>query len=113
MTITERDWERLEADQHATGMTVRRIYPGSAYDIFIAVRHPGNCRMLTLRVPERDADEALRQLRALPSTRGLDDGARAPARRRQRAAGRAHRRRPPGGVQPARRRHRRSRARST
>jgi hypothetical protein len=72
MTINERDWERLEADQHVTGITVRRIYPGSAYDIFIAVRHPGNCRMLTLRVPERDADEALRELRALPSTRGLN-----------------------------------------
>jgi hypothetical protein len=72
MTINERDWERLEADQHVTGITVRRIYPGSAYDIFIAVRHPGNCRMLTLRVPEQDADEALRELTALPSTRGLN-----------------------------------------
>jgi hypothetical protein len=72
MTIIERDWERLEADQHATGVTVRRIYPGSSYDIFIAVRHSGNCRMLTLRIPERDADEALHELRALPSTRGLN-----------------------------------------
>lgn len=71
MTITERDWERLAADQHGSGVTVRRIYPGSAYDIFIAVSHPGNCRMLTLRVPSRDAGEALRQLRALPRTRGL------------------------------------------
>lgn len=72
MTITERDWERLEADRHSGGVTVRRIYPGSAHDIFIAVRHPGSSRMLTLRVPPRDADEALRQLRTLPRTRGLD-----------------------------------------
>jgi Putative PD-(D/E)XK family member, (DUF4420) len=72
MTITEQDWERLAADRHARGVTVRRIYPDSAYDIFIAVRHPDNCRMLTLRVAARDADEALRQLHALPRTRGLE-----------------------------------------
>src|SRR5260370_37138753 len=72
MTITERDWDRLEADRHARGVTVRRIHPESAYDIFIAVRHPDNCRMLTLRVAPQDADEALRRLRALPRTRGLE-----------------------------------------
>ena len=27
MTITERDWEQLEADRHAHGVTVRRVYP--------------------------------------------------------------------------------------
>ena len=72
MTITEHDWERLEADRHARGVTVRRVYPESVYDIFIAVRHPDGCRMLTLRVPPHDADEALRRLRALPRTRGLE-----------------------------------------
>lgn len=72
MTITEHDWERLEADRHAEGITVRRIYPGSAHDMFIAVRHPGNCRMLILRVPPQDADIAVRALRALPRTRGLE-----------------------------------------
>jgi hypothetical protein len=60
MTITERDWERLAADQHIDGITVRRIHPESAYDIFVAVRHPDNCRMLTLRVAARDADQAVR-----------------------------------------------------
>jgi Putative PD-(D/E)XK family member, (DUF4420) len=72
MTISEQDWEQLEADRHARGVAVRRVYPESAHDIFIAVRHPDNCRMLTLRVPPRDADDALRRVRALPRTRGLE-----------------------------------------
>jgi hypothetical protein len=72
MTITERDWEHLGADQHADGVTVRRINPGSAYDIFIAVGHPDNYRMITLRIPAGEADEAVRQLRVLPRTRGLE-----------------------------------------
>jgi hypothetical protein len=72
MTITEQDWDRLATDQHTRGVTVRRIYPESAYDIFIAIRHPDNCRMLTLRIQTRDADEALRRLHALPQTRGIE-----------------------------------------
>lgn len=72
MTITERDWERLAVGQHAAGLTVRRIHPELAYDSFIAIRHPDGCRMLTLRIATRDADEALRQLRILPKTRGLE-----------------------------------------
>ena len=72
MTITERDWERLEADRHTRGVTVRRVYAESAHDIFIAIRHPDNCRMLTLRIPAGEADVALRRLRALPRTRGLE-----------------------------------------
>lgn len=72
MSIGEQDWEQLEADRHARGVTVRRVFPDSAHDIFIAVRHPDSCRMLTLRMPSRDADQALRQLRALPRTRGLE-----------------------------------------
>jgi len=72
MTITEQDWEQLEAERHARGVTVRRVKPQSAHDIFIAVRHPDSCRMLTLRVPPHDADEAVRQLRGLPRTRGLE-----------------------------------------
>jgi hypothetical protein len=72
MAISERDWERLAAGQHAVGMTVRRIHPESAHDMFIAIRHPDRCRMVTLRIGARDADEALRQLRVLPRTRGIE-----------------------------------------
>jgi Putative PD-(D/E)XK family member, (DUF4420) len=72
MTITEGDWERLAADEHTRGVTVRRIHPESVYDIFIAIRHPDNCRMLTLRIQTRDADEALRRMHALPQTRGIE-----------------------------------------
>jgi hypothetical protein len=72
MTITEQDWEELEAERHARGVTLRRVNPQSAHDIFIAVRHPDSCRMLTLRVPSHDAEEAVRQLRTLPRTRGLE-----------------------------------------
>lgn len=72
MAIAERDWEHLAVDQHAAGITVRRIHPESAHDMFIAMRHPDGCRMLTLRIGARDADEALRLLRVLPSTRGIE-----------------------------------------
>lgn len=72
MTITERDWEELEADRHTRGITVRRIHPDSPYDIFIAVQHPDGRRMLILNVPARDADQALRRVRSLPRTRGLE-----------------------------------------
>jgi len=72
MTITEREWQHLAADQHADGVTVRRIHPDSAYDMFIAVGHPDKHRMITLRIPSAAADEAVRQLRVLPRTRGLE-----------------------------------------
>jgi hypothetical protein len=72
MTITQSDWDHLETDRHAHGVTVRRIYPESMHDIFIAVRHPDNRRMLTLRLGTREAEEAMRRLRALPRTRGLE-----------------------------------------
>ena len=41
---------QLESDRHAHGTTVRRVYPQSAHEIFIAVRHPDGSRMLTLGV---------------------------------------------------------------
>jgi hypothetical protein len=72
VTISERDWELLAADQHASGTTSRRIYPHSPYDMFIAVRHPGGCRMVTLQVPRQDADAAVRRIRTLPCTRGIE-----------------------------------------
>ena len=72
MRITEQDWDQLEADRHADGTTVRRVYPRSPHDIFIAVRHPDGSRMLTLGVGTRAAGEALRRLHALPRTRGLE-----------------------------------------
>jgi len=72
MTITELDWEQLEADRHARGTSVRRVHPDSRHEIFIAVRHPDGSRMLTLGVSVQAATQALRQLHALPRTRGLE-----------------------------------------
>ena len=72
MTITERDWEQLEADRHERGATVLRVYPHSGHEIFIAVRHPDGSRMLTLGVNIRGAGEALRRLHTLPQTRGIE-----------------------------------------
>lgn len=70
--ITERDWDQLEADRHAHGSTVRRVDPHSVHDMFIAVRHPDNARMLTLTVGADTAAEVLRRIRELPRTRGLE-----------------------------------------
>lgn len=72
MTINEQDWQQLEADRHAHGTTVRRVYPQSAHEIFIAVRHPDGARMLTLGVGTREFAEVLRRLHTLPRTRGLE-----------------------------------------
>jgi hypothetical protein len=72
VTITERDWGQLEADWHARGNTVRRVYPHSQQEIFIAVRHPEGFRMLTLGVSTGAVGEVLRRLRTLPRTRGLE-----------------------------------------
>jgi hypothetical protein len=70
--ITERDWEQLETGRHAHGTTVRRVYPQSPHEIFIAVRHPDGSRMLTLGVSTRAGGEVLRRLHALPRTRGIE-----------------------------------------
>lgn len=70
--ITEHDWSQLESDWHAHGVTIRRVYPQSAYEIFIAVRHPDGARMLTILVDARDVSEGLRQVHELPRTRGLE-----------------------------------------
>lgn len=72
MRITEQDWDQLEADRHADGTTVRRLYPGSPHNIFIAVQHPDGRRMLTLRIGKQTAIGALRRLHTLPRTRGLE-----------------------------------------
>jgi hypothetical protein len=70
--ISEQDWEQLGADRHVHGTTVRRVYPQSPHEIFIAIRHPDGSRMLTLGVSMRPAGEALRRLHALPRTHGLE-----------------------------------------
>ena len=72
MTITEADWQQLRADQHEHGTTVRRVYPHSAQEIFIAIRHPDGLRMLTLGVDAHGSAEVMRRLQSLPRTRGLD-----------------------------------------
>jgi hypothetical protein len=72
MRITEQDWDQLEADRHSHGTTVRRLYPGSPHDIFIAVQHPDGRRMLTLRIGRQAASGALRRLHSFPRTRGLE-----------------------------------------
>ena len=72
MTITEADWRQLRTDQHAHGITVRRVYPHSSQEIFIAIRHPDGLRMLTLGVDAHGATDVLRRLQALPRTRGLE-----------------------------------------
>lgn len=72
MTITEQDWEVLERDRHESGATVRRVYPRSAQELHIAVRHPDGARMLTLTVGTHDFSESLRRVRPLPRTRGLE-----------------------------------------
>jgi hypothetical protein len=70
--ITERDWAQLESDWHARGVTVRRIYPQSAHEIFIAVRHPDGARMLTIAMDTHTMTDVLRQIHELPRTRGLE-----------------------------------------
>ena len=63
-----------EADRHARGVTVRRVYPQSPHDIFIAVRHPDGFRMLTHREcrTRRSQTRRCAGIRALPRTRGLE-----------------------------------------
>ena len=70
--ITEQDWAQLQSDPHARGMTVRRVYPQAARDIFIAVQHPEGIRMLTIAVSVHAATELIRQLNELPRTRGIE-----------------------------------------
>jgi hypothetical protein len=70
--ITERDWTRLERDWHANGVTFRRVYPQSSYEIFIAVRHPDGARMLTIEVGTHAVEDVLRRVHGLPHTRGLE-----------------------------------------
>lgn len=72
MTITERDWVQLEGDWHANGITVRRIYPLSTQEIFIAVCHPDGERMLTIKANTQAVADILRRIRSLPRTRGLE-----------------------------------------
>lgn len=72
MTITERDWIQLESDWHTRGVTVRRVYPQSPREIFIAVRHPDGARMLTVAIDTQTAARVMRQLHELPRTRGLE-----------------------------------------
>ena len=72
MTVTERDWESLEQDRHENGTSVRRVYPHSAQEIFIAVRHPDGARMLSLTVGIQEFSEVLRRIHSLPQTRGLE-----------------------------------------
>jgi hypothetical protein len=62
----------LESDPHSHGVTVRRVFPDAARDIFIGVRHPGGTRMLTIKVTTHAAAEAVRQFRELPRTRGIE-----------------------------------------
>ena len=70
--ITERDWAQLESDWHTHGVTVRRVYPQSAHEIFIAVRHPDGARMLTIATDAHAMTDVLRQIHELPRTRGLE-----------------------------------------
>ncbi|MDQ7903516.1 PD-(D/E)XK motif protein [Phytohabitans sp. ZYX-F-186] len=70
MTVSEDDWTQLEAEQHSTGVVMRRLFPRSTQDIFLAVQQPSGRRMLVLRVPSSAAEAQVRR-GALPSTRGL------------------------------------------
>lgn len=70
--ITEQDWARLDSDWHESGTTIRLVYPQSPHEIYIAVRHPDGTRMLTISVSARVFADALRHVRELPRTRGLE-----------------------------------------
>jgi hypothetical protein len=70
--ITERDWTQLESDWHANGTTVRLVYPLSPHEIYIAVHHPDGARMLTITVSAQAFADAMRRVRELPRTRGLE-----------------------------------------
>jgi hypothetical protein len=72
VSISDQDWTRLEGDQHAHGVTVRRIYPQSAQEMFIAVRHPDGARMLIITADDQSAADVLRHGRQLPRTRGIE-----------------------------------------
>lgn len=69
MRITEADWRRLEATSGPRGIARLRLYPDAPHDLFLAVRRPGNHRMLILQA---DASTAERALSHLPRTRGMD-----------------------------------------
>ena len=107
MTITEQDWDA------AGGRPARRTASPSAASIpdrRTTSSSPSGTRTAAACSPSgsarRQRASALRRLHALPRTRGLEMQFAAAGRRQQRAAGRAHRRRPAGGVQPAGQRHR-------
>jgi Putative PD-(D/E)XK family member, (DUF4420) len=70
--ITERDWTQLESDWHSSGITVRRVFPQSPHEIFIAVRHPDGSRMLTFTVAAQTISDVLRLIHELPRTRGIE-----------------------------------------
>jgi hypothetical protein len=69
--ITEDDWARLSSGG-PSGTARRRLHPDSGNDLYLAVRYPSSLRMLCLRVGAPVASEAIRLLRHLPRTRGMD-----------------------------------------
>lgn len=71
MTPSEADWDEL-GKGGAAGVARRRLHPESPHDLFMAVRYPGGQRMLALRLDTPTAAEALRRIRRLPRSRGMD-----------------------------------------
>ncbi|MGW4968412.1 PD-(D/E)XK motif protein [Streptomyces albidoflavus] len=72
MTVTEAEWRDLEAPQDTPGRSRIRLHPEAPLDVFLAVSHPAQRRMLVLRTDARSADHIVRSVTRLPSAAGLE-----------------------------------------
>lgn len=72
MTVTEEEWQELEAPQGAPGRSRLRLHPEAPLDVFLSVTHPGHQRMLVLRTDAHSADHIVRSVGKLPKAAGFE-----------------------------------------
>jgi hypothetical protein len=72
MTLDEECWTALESQHTSHGFAARRLFPASAHDLFVMVRHPGQQRVFAVRTDTAAAESALRTLGGrFPQTHGM------------------------------------------
>lgn len=72
MTVTEAEWRDLETPQTTSGRSRLRLHPNAPLDIYLAVSHPSQQRMLVLRADARSADQIVHSVGRLPRAAGLE-----------------------------------------
>ena len=72
MSTDEVTWSRLAEGAGTAGISSLRLHPDSEPDLTLALQNPGNRRMLVLKLSRPAAAHAIRTLRDLPQTRGME-----------------------------------------